>query len=127
MNCFCNEFVREKLLIFPKLRKKSIKFISRHCLYVFQHITGPTLGIFIQNLTGTKQRIHHRCPLASIQVPTEQISLLAHHHITNLSFCIRVVYRHLRDIQIMGQFVTIANQVIQCLKEYLLKYNTTHI
>ena len=37
--------------IFPKLKKKSIKFVLWRCLYVCQHITEPTLRIFIQYLT----------------------------------------------------------------------------
>lgn len=69
-----------------------------------------------KTLHCTKQRVHHRSPLASIQFTTEQISLLAHQHITNQPLYIRVVYRHLRDVQVMGQFVIIANQVFQCLK-----------
>lgn len=42
-----------------------------------------------------KQRVHHRCPPAGIQVSAEQIRLLAHHHVTDQPFCIRFVYRHL--------------------------------
>ena len=42
-----------------------------------------------------KQRVHHRCPPAGIQVSAEQIRHLAHHHVTYQPFCIRVVYRHL--------------------------------
>lgn len=42
-----------------------------------------------------KQRVHHRCPPAGIQVSAEQIRLLAHQHVTDQPFSIRVVYRHL--------------------------------
>ena len=42
-------------LVFPKLRKKSIKFILGRRLYVFKYIREPTLRIFTQYLTGTKQ------------------------------------------------------------------------
>ncbi len=50
---------------------------------------------FRKTLHCTKQRAHHRCPPAGIQVSAEQIRLLAHHHVTDQSFCIRFVYRHL--------------------------------
>ena len=103
--------------ILPKLRKKSIKFILGRCLYVFQHMTEPTLGIFIQHLASSKQRVHHRCSLASIQVTTEQIRFFAHHHVANQSLCIRIIYRHLRDVQVMSKLVIVANQIIQRLKD----------
>ena len=48
-----------------------------------------------KSLRCTKQRVHHRCPPAGIQVSTEQIRLLTHHHVTYQPFCIRFVYRHL--------------------------------
>ena len=48
-----------------------------------------------KTLHCTKQRVHHRCPPAGIQVSTEQIRLLTHHHVTYQPFSIRVVYRHL--------------------------------
>lgn len=50
---------------------------------------------FRKTLHCTKQRAHHRCPPAGIQVSAEQIRLLAHHHVTDQPFCIRFVYRHL--------------------------------
>ena len=37
-----------------------------------------------------KQRVHHRCPPAGIQVSAEQIRLLAHQHVTDQPFSIRV-------------------------------------
>ena len=48
-----------------------------------------------KTLHCTKQRVHHRCPLAGIQVTAEQIRLLTHHHVTYQPCSIRVVYRHL--------------------------------
>lgn len=50
---------------------------------------------FRKTLHCTKQRVHHRCSPAGIQVSAEQIRLLAHHHVTDQPFSIRVVYRHL--------------------------------
>ena len=49
-----------------------------------------------KTLHCTKQRVHHRCPPAGIQLSAEQIRLLAHHHVTDQPFCIRFVYRHLK-------------------------------
>lgn len=46
-----------------------------------------------KTLHCTKQRVHHLCPPAGIQVSTEQIRLLTHHHVTDQPFRIRVVYR----------------------------------
>ena len=54
--------------IFPKLKKKSIKFIHWHCLYVCQYITEPTLWIFTQHLASSKQWVHHCSFLAGIQI-----------------------------------------------------------
>ena len=62
-------------LIFPKLRKKSIILILRRRIYVHHHIIKPTLRIFIQHLTCSKQGVYHCCTFTSIQVTTEQISL----------------------------------------------------
>ena len=72
---------------------------------------------FRKTLHCTKQRVHHRCPPAGIQVSAEQIRLLAHHHVTNQPFSIRVVYRHLGDRQVMGQLIIVAKQVIQRLED----------
>ena len=64
-----------------------------------------------------KQRVHHRCPPAGIQVSAEQIRLLAHQHVTDQPFSIRVVYRHLGDVYIVGLLCIVAQHIIQRLIE----------
>ena len=79
----------------PKTQEEEYKDYPWRRLYVFQHIREPTLHFFFtQYLASTKQRVHHRCPPAGIQVTAEQIRLLDHHHVTDQPFNIRVVYRH---------------------------------
>ena len=80
---------------FPKTQEEEYKVYPWASSLCFQHIREPTLRIFTQYLVGTKQRVHHRCPPAGIQDSVEQIRLLAHHHVTDQPFSIRVVYRHL--------------------------------
>ena len=52
-----------------------------------------------------KQGVHHCCTLTGIQVTTEQISLLTHHHVTNQAFGIIIVQRHIWDVYIIGQLI----------------------
>lgn len=79
----------------PKTQEEEYKVYPWASSLCFQHIREPTLWIFTQYLAGTKQRVHHLCPPAGIQVSAEQIRLLAHHHVTDQPFSIRIVYRHL--------------------------------
>ena len=85
--------------------KKSIILILRRRIYVLQHITKPPLRIFIQHLTCSKQGVHLYCTLTGIQVTTEQIRLLTHHHVTDQALGIIVIQRHIWDVYIISQLI----------------------
>ena len=58
---------------------------------------------------------HHSCTLTGIQVTTEQISLLTHHHVTDQTFCIIIIQRHVWDVYIIGQLCIVTQHIVQCL------------
>ena len=98
----------------PKTQEEEYKVYPWASSLCFSAHKRANAQDFTQYLAGTKQRVHHRCPPAGIQVSAEQIRLLAHHHVTDQPFSIHVVvYRHLGGRQVMGQLIIVAKQVIQ--------------
>lgn len=79
----------------PKTQEEDYKVYPWASSLCFSAHKRANAQDFTQYLAGTKQRVHHRSPPAGIQVSAKQIRLLAHPHVTDQPFSIRVVYRHL--------------------------------